>query len=268
MKDQVKKWLQEEIIDVFVGYKVLDGHPLPHFYVKEKIEEVDELVTGPTRYPLEKLAVDLVAEDPDMKIGILTRDCNQRALNVLFLWNQLNPDNVKLISVNCCPSRLTDQPQCSLLNPEKIGSYKKKLGISNTMNIEDAKAFTQNERLQRWVYEFEKCIKCYGCRDICPVCFCSECSLEHNNLVRNGELPVETPIFHLVRAVHMAGRCVDCGLCEESCPMDIPLRLLYRMVNEIVVDVFDYKAGIDTDQSPFNILGDKVTLEPKRLDAA
>ena len=50
--------------------------------------------------------------------------------------------------------------------------------------------------------------------------------------------------------------------------MDIPLRLLYRMVNEIVMDVFDYKAGIDSDQSPFNLLGDEVILEPKSLDAA
>ncbi len=76
------------------------------------------------------------------------------------------------------------------------------------------------------------------------------------------------PIFHLVRAVHMAGRCIDCGLCEDACPMDIPLRLLYRKVNEIVLDVFDYDTGTNPDQSPFSILGDEVTLEPKPLEVA
>ena len=125
MKDQVKKWLEEDIIDTFVGYRMVDGHPLPHFFVKERIEEVDELTTGPTRYPLEKLAMDLTAADPAMKIGILARDCNKRALNVLYLWNQLDPDNVKPISVNCCPSKLTEQAHCSLLNPEKTGPDKK-----------------------------------------------------------------------------------------------------------------------------------------------
>ena len=47
--------------------------------------------------------------------------------------------------------------------------------------------------------------------------------------------------------------------------MDIPLRLLYRKVNEIVVNVFDYENGSSADQSPFSILGDKVTLAPKPL---
>jgi Fe-S oxidoreductase len=66
----------------------------------------------------------------------------------------------------------------------------------------------------------------------------------------------------------MAGRCIDCGLCEDACPVDIPLRLLYRKVNEIVVDVFDYQTGTSANQSPFNILGEQVTLEPKPISEA
>ena len=50
--------------------------------------------------------------------------------------------------------------------------------------------------------------------------------------------------------------------------MDIPLRLLYRKVNEIVVNVFDYETGSSPNQSPFNILGDQVTLEPKPIQLA
>ncbi|HDG98980.1 MAG TPA: hypothetical protein ENG73_12560, partial [Desulfobacterales bacterium] len=78
-------------------------------------------------------------------------------------------------------------------------------------------------------------------------------------------LPPEIPVFHLVRAVHMAGRCIDCGLCEDACPAGIPLRLLYRKVNEITQDLFDYRTGADQNQSPFNVLGDQVTLEPKPI---
>jgi len=47
--------------------------------------------------------------------------------------------------------------------------------------------------------------------------------------------------------------------------VDIPLRLLYRKVNEIVVNIFNYETGSSTNQSPFSILGDKVTLAPKPL---
>ncbi len=32
--------------------------------------------------------------------------------------------------------------------------------------------------------------------------------------------PPEIPIFHLIKAFHMAERCSDCGLCEEACPED------------------------------------------------
>ena len=61
------------------------------------------------------------------------------------------------------------------------------------------------------------------------------------------------------------GRCIDCGLCEEACPMDIPLRLLYRKVNQIVSDVFEYDTGSNPELPPFSMLGDKVTLTPQPL---
>jgi formate dehydrogenase subunit beta len=265
MQEQVKEWLEQGKVDMFLGYRMVEGHPLPYFFSKENLDEVNDLVIAEARYSLEKIATKVAALHPEIKIGLLARDCNQRALNVLYVWNQLNPESVKIISVNCCPSKLKDHADCSYLEPEKSGSYKKMVGIENNMAIEDAEGFNQEDRFKRWMYEFEKCIKCYGCRNICPVCFCKECSLEHPALIGTGVLPPEIPIFHLVRAVHMAGRCIDCGLCEDACPMDIPLRLLYRKVNEIVTDVFDYQTGISPDQSPFNILGEEVTLEPRPI---
>ncbi len=268
MQEQVKEWLEQGKVDIFLGYKMVEGHPLPHFFTKDNLDEVNELITGQVRYPLEKIATKIAAQDPDIKIGLLVRDCNQRALNVLYVWNQLNPENVETISVNCCPSKLKEHADCSYLEPQKSGPYKKKVGVDNDMDLEEVEVYDQQERFTRWIYEFRKCIKCYGCRNICPVCFCKECSLEHGELISTGDLPPEIPIFHLVRAVHMAGRCIDCGLCEDACPVDIPLRLLYKKVNEIVVDVFDYQTGTSPSQSPFNILGDKVTLELKPINEA
>ncbi|MFO7984831.1 MAG: 4Fe-4S binding protein [Desulfatiglandaceae bacterium] len=265
MQQKVKQWLEDGTIDVFLGYKKMDNHSLPHCFTQARIEEVDDLVISLDRYPLEKIAAHMTALKPDLNVGMLARDCNQRALNVLYIWNQLNPDQIHPINVNCCPSPLKEQADCSYLKPAAVGGYKREEGVDNTFQPEAFHEYGQEERLARWMYEFQKCIKCYGCRNICPVCFCKECSLEHGDLIGNGALPPEVPVFHLIRAVHMAGRCIDCGLCEDACPMDIPLRLLYRKVNEIVTQVFDYKTGTSATQSPFNILGDTVTLEPKPI---
>jgi formate hydrogenlyase subunit 6/NADH:ubiquinone oxidoreductase subunit I len=40
----------------------------------------------------------------------------------------------------------------------------------------------------------------------------------------------------MTRAMHMVGRslCIYCGLCEEACPADIPLKSLYKLVSKMV----------------------------------
>jgi len=188
MNSKVKAWLEDGTIDIFLGYKEIDHHPLPYCFTKERLDEVEDLVLSPVRYSLEKIATHMAAVEPGIKIGMLARDCNSRALNVLYLWNQLNPDNVRTVNVNCCPSRLKEHGDCSYLEPETIGAYKKQVGVDNNLALEDVEAYGETERLDRWMYEFQKCIKCYGCRNICPVCFCKECSLEHDELVRTGPL--------------------------------------------------------------------------------
>ena len=198
MKDTIRRWLDEGTVDLFLGYKTVMGHPLPHCFAKANIEEVDDLIIGPWRYSLEKIATHISALKPDIKIGMLARDCSQRALRVLYIWNQIKPENVKTLNVNCCPSNLSKHGDCSYLEPETSGSDKPRVGMDNTHRPRDIEQFDQPERLSRWMYEFQKCIKCYGCRNICPVCFCQECSLEHQELVGTGALPPEVPIFHLV----------------------------------------------------------------------
>jgi ferredoxin len=79
--------------------------------------------------------------------------------------------------------------------------------------------------------------------------------LEDGNLVERGAIPPEIPVFHLTRAIHMVGRCIDCGLCNEACPADIPLRTLYKKVADIIDDQFQYRPGITQGKSPLNNLG-------------
>jgi formate dehydrogenase (coenzyme F420) beta subunit len=252
---QVRAWLDQGVVDLFLGYRVTDGHSLPHVFTKDRSVEVNEMVPGSARYPLEKIAWQMARLYPDATIGLLAQDGDQRALKVLQAWNQIAETRIKVLPVAAAPS----------LQEKVTGNIKKALGIAFHADIRDIDRLEPWERFSRWMYEFQKCIKCYGCRNICPVCFCNECSLENADLVGTGNLPPEVPLFHLVRAVHMAGRCTGCGLCEEACPAEIPLRVLYGKVNEIVKEVFGYEAGIGLNPSPLNLLGKEVTLGPKPI---
>ena len=73
----------------------------------------------------------MAARRPDIKIGMLARDCSQRALKVLTVWNQVGPHNVKTLNINCCPSSLKKHADCSYLKPESSGSLKQNVGMDN-----------------------------------------------------------------------------------------------------------------------------------------
>ena len=58
-------------------------------------------------------------------------------------------------------------------------------------------------------------------------------------------------LFQIARNIHVAGRCTDCGECERSCPVNIPLRSLTKEMYDIVGELFQYKAGMDKEAAPF-----------------
>jgi ferredoxin len=186
--------------------------------------------------------------------GILVRGCDERGLYGLYRLNQLNPDKVVPIGI-ACPQNLAIACECKKPWPDEIVAGEKLDGVDQK-RVQDAEGKNQSERFSFWKDQFLKCVKCYGCRDICPMCFCHECTLECEDLISKGDLPVEIPVFHLTRAMHMADRCIDCGLCDETCPSDIPLRLLYKKTNEIMKAEFGFTAGIDkNERSPLSVMG-------------
>ncbi|MCD7781696.1 MAG: Coenzyme F420 hydrogenase/dehydrogenase, beta subunit C-terminal domain [Methanosphaera sp.] len=139
---------------------------------------------------------------------------------------------------------------------EKQVKIRKK--VENVM-IKMAKK-TQKKHLKNtedaFTNEFTKCLKCYRCRDVCPVCNCKVCSVEERYYEDNPEAEPDPLMLHGVRLGHMAFSCVNCGQCEDVCPMEIPLAKIYQRVQLKYNDETGYLAGQNEDK-PMMYSGDK-----------
>jgi len=118
--------------------------------------------------------------------------------------------------------------------------------------IEKLKQLAPGQRWQFWEKELSRCIRCYACRNVCPACFCQRCFVEETE--PQWVLPAprwqDNLIFQIIRNIHVAGRCTDCGECERACPVNIPLRNLTREMYDIVGELFQFKAGMDKEAPP------------------
>ncbi|MGM0688946.1 MAG: 4Fe-4S dicluster domain-containing protein [Bacillota bacterium] len=119
--------------------------------------------------------------------------------------------------------------------------------------VEELEALSPQERFAYWEKELSRCLRCYACRQACPFCSCRECFVEQENPRWQGRAyqPSENFMFHLIRAYHGAGRCIDCGECERSCPVGIPLQELNRKLIKDINELYgDYEAGLDAELDP------------------
>lgn len=158
----------------------------------------------------------------------------------------------KVLFDNCLGCELPTPQEYDLLLGEPTPAAGKELKAASQAGIERLKGLSPGERWAFWQQEFSRCIRCYACRNICPACFCERCFVEETE--PSWALPVprwqDNLLFQIVRNIHVAGRCTDCGECERACPVGIPLRSLTRKMYDIVDGLFQYKAGMDKEAPP------------------
>ena len=118
--------------------------------------------------------------------------------------------------------------------------------------IETLKEMSREQRWNFWEKEFSRCIRCYACRSVCPACFCDRCFVEESEPQWITPVPrwQENLTFQIIRNIHVAGRCTDCGECERACPVNIPLRSLTKEMYDITDDLYHFKAGMDKEAAP------------------
>jgi ferredoxin len=126
-------------------------------------------------------------------------------------------------------------------------------GDLNYRDIEEFEKTSIEERFEYWKREMERCIRCYACRNACPMCVCRDSCIAESrdpHWLSQETNVQEKWMFQMVHALHLAGRCTECGECERACPMDIPILTFKRKLNKEIMELFGYEAGLDPEATP------------------
>ena len=219
------------------------------------------------------------------KIAICVRGCDSRAINRLIADKQIAREDLYLLGIACqgMKDRLSDEllekcKACTHRDPviydelfsdeaskaeEVAGEETAREEAANEVakpdrfkDIEAIEALPRAERLAYFNDLYNNCIRCYACREVCPVCTCRECFVDQqragwqgkqNNLEKNR-------FYNLTRVFHIGDRCIECGECERVCPMGLPLMQINRKWIKDITALF--AAGEEgLTEEPNNVLG-------------
>jgi len=253
LRRAIEKLLPE--VDGVLALKTGPGGILaPHLFVKERAAELEALALWP-KEPLPDLLKKILKAHPTAKLAIVCRRCEERGVVEMAKHAQLDLAHVTLIGLQCTHDEALF---CRCAKPATIHA---KIVVGTPVEgvpdsvTDDFVKMDQAGRLAFWKEHFLHCIKCYGCRNVCPQCFCNVCALEDETWVETGRLPMPVPpMYHLVRAMHMTAKCVACRECEETCPAGIPLAIHFRLIARDVEEMFKYETGAVIEQSPPQLL--------------
>ena len=260
-------------IDIFLAWKKGNVAYQTEPYIAESTEDVEKIVFD--EYSIHNLSTSLLKyRDGKEKIAIVAKGCDSRGIVRLLEDNQIERERLYIIGV-CCPgmkdplkamklnsgfTRKTAAGElaakcqdCIEPNPviydELIGErqepHQKGERFAKVLEIEKMAA---DEKYEFFEGHISKCIRCYACRQVCVACNCRTCIFDEMKpqwVGRETSLS-DNMMYHLVKASHMAGRCIECGECERVCPVNIPLMLINQKLIKDVNEYFGpYEAGME-----------------------
>lgn len=274
IRSEARRILGDGTVSAVVGYAAARRKGSAQPVVITDPEQADRLLFTPAC--VNNLAVYLTKAKKEIpksgRVGVVVKGCDLKALVGLMGEAQLKRADLYLIGVPCAgvlasvinpATELTSDtiaPKCTEcserlpsgcdfippITPPATPELEKKYAAE----IARLEGMQPAERWAYWKEQFSKCIKCYACRQVCPFCFCEQCLCDRNKpqMVESTPRPAGNFAWHVVRAMHLTGRCAGCAECERVCPMDIPLNLLNRKMAKELKELFDYEAGFDVNE--------------------
>jgi coenzyme F420-reducing hydrogenase delta subunit/ferredoxin len=252
LREACRRLLAEDKVKVVIGY----GKRGPVFITKP--EDVEKLVWNDKC--LANLTVYLKRKEIRAlgRPAIVVKGCDERALVVLEKESQLERKEIHVIGMAC---QGMGEPKCETCEvhlprfaDEVIGETDKHAPetADRWKALESLMALPAGQRMSYWATEFERCVKCYACRQVCPMCYCERCLVDKNRptVIEPSATDKGNFAWHILRAFHLAGRCIGCDECTRACPAGIDLRLLNLSLAKAAEEHFAYRAGMDPKAEP------------------
>jgi formate dehydrogenase subunit beta len=167
------------------------------------------------------------------RAAVVARPAVLRSILQLAAERQLREEDLLALAV--ADGSVRELPTFAAIE-EHVATLPDALHSFTQQALERLAAMSPAERREYWAAELSRCLKCYACREACPMCYCERCTMDCNRpqWVPAASHALGNLEYHLVRAMHLAGRCVQCAACFSACPVGIPVHLLSTAAEQSV----------------------------------